>query len=62
MKLENHAIEDIAEQDYKYGFVTEIESDFVPKAATAGRDAIVAQFSDGHRTGIYTFKRLRELR
>ena len=31
MKLENHAIKDIAEQDYKYGFVTEIESDSVPK-------------------------------
>ena len=31
MKIANHAIKDIAEQDYKYGFVTEIESDSVPK-------------------------------
>lgn len=30
-------------------------------SAAGGRYAITAQFSDGHRTGIYTFKRLREL-
>ena len=39
-----------------------ISSDIrITNAATAGRYAITAQFSDGHRTGIYTFKRLREL-
>lgn len=31
MKIANHPIKDIAEQDYKYGFVTEIESDSLPK-------------------------------
>jgi len=30
-------------------------------ATAVGRYAVTAQFSDGHRTGIYTFKRLREL-
>ena len=30
MKLANHTLNDIVEQDYKYGFVTDIESDSVP--------------------------------
>lgn len=35
MKLAKHAIKDIAEQDYKYGFVTEIEAVSGPKGLNA---------------------------
>ena len=38
MKTDTHSVEDLARREYKYGFVTEIESDAVP--AGLGEDIV----------------------